>query len=58
MLPELPACDENEGRGWTGQVVSYSQRLDAARVAFTHAVTPRGINYEDVELQLGILSPI
>jgi len=50
------SCSEHSGRGWSGVIVSVNG--DAATVAFTHATTPRGLPYEDVQLTLETLSPL
>ena len=51
-------CDENDGRGWTGQVMRARARGGGATVAFLHATTARGLPYEDVELELDVLEPM
>ena len=52
-------CDENGGRGWTGNIVRASNRGTAAvTVAFVSATTARGLPYEDVQLELRVLEPI
>ena len=56
---EWPAwpCHENNGNGWSAQIVDYSSRLRAARIAYTEAANARGIPYEDVHMQLHALLP-
>ena len=53
-------CDENDGRGWTAMVVSWSSRHrpPAAVVAYADAVDARGIAYQDDALQLHVLQPL
>ena len=51
-------CDEHQGQGWSATVIRYNARHNAATVAFTDAVTARGIPYADVELRLDVLAPL
>ena len=50
-------CNENDGRGWTAHIVSYSTR-SGATVRFQDAISARGLPYADQALQLSALSPI
>ena len=50
------SCSENGGAGWSGVIVNL--KGGAATVAFIQATTPRGLPYEDVVLDLGVLSPL
>ena len=52
------ACAENNGQGWTCDIVSYSARHTAATVAFVEAVTARGLPYADVDIRLHVLAPL
>ena len=56
MWPSF-SCDENEGRGWTGRIVSCT-RGGAATIKFLEATTARGIPYQDVTVLLSALEPI
>ena len=50
------ACVENNGTGWSATIIRFNK--GAATVRFTHHVSPRGLPYPDVELQLRVLKPI
>jgi hypothetical protein len=54
--PEYP-CTENGGTGWNANIIACT-RNGHATVRYQEAATTRGIPYEDVQLQLTILSPI
>jgi hypothetical protein len=55
VWPSYP-CDEHDGRGWEAIILRNTQR--AATVRFLHATTPRGMPYEDAQLQLCALHPL
>ena len=53
----LYPCAENDGKGWTATIIACT-RIGHATVRYLEAATARGIPYDDVQLQLAILSPI
>ena len=56
IWPNYP-CEEHNSAGWEASVKRMTTE-NGALVSFLHATTARGIPYEDVVLQLGVLSPL
>ena len=50
------ACEENNARGWTAHIVSYSRGI--ATLRFASACDDRGLPYPDELLRIGDVVPI